>query len=81
MRGNKKISFPETVLESKALAELIESLKEIYDYVILDCPPALVVTDPIIISKYADCQVLVAKYKQTKKAELVETVRNAWLTR
>ena len=71
----EKISFPETVLESKALAELIESLKEIYDYVILDCPPALVVTDPIIISKYADCQVLVAKYKQTKKAELAETVR------
>lgn len=71
----EKISFPETSLESKALAELIEKLREIYDYVILDCPPSLIVTDSIIISRIADCQVLVAKYKQTKKAELAETVR------
>ena len=71
----EKISFPETILESKALSNLIETLKNMYDYVILDCPPALVVTDPMIIARCADCQVLVAKYKQTKKAELAETVR------
>lgn len=71
----EKISFPETSLESKALADLIARLREMYDYVILDCPPALVVTDSIIISKIADCQILVAKHKQTKKVELAETVR------
>ena len=71
----EKISFPETALESKALGELISQLRNLYDYVILDCPPSLMVTDSIIFSKHADCQILVAKYKQTKKAELVEVVR------
>lgn len=71
----EKIAFPETLLESKALGELISKLKEIYEYIIIDCPPSLVVTDSMIISKYVDCQLLIAKYKQTKKAELAETIR------
>lgn len=71
----EKISFPETLLDSRNLEELINSLREKYDYVILDCPPVLVATDPILISKYADCQVFVISYMKTKKIEAVEAVK------
>lgn len=71
----EKINFPETLLDSKVLEELINTLRETYDYVILDCPPVLLVTDPIIISKHADCQVFVVSYKKTKKAEAVESIK------
>lgn len=71
----EKINFPETLLDSKVLEELINTLRETYDYVILDCPPVLLVTDPIIISKHADCQVFVVSHKKTKKAEAVESIK------
>jgi len=71
----EKINFPETLLDSKVLEDLIKQLKEMYDYVILDCPPVLLVTDPIIVSKYADCQVFVVSHKKTKKAEAVEAIK------
>ena len=71
----EKINFPETLLDSKVLEELINKLKDLYDYIILDCPPVLLVTDPIIISKHADCQVFVVSHKKTKKAEAIEAIR------
>lgn len=71
----EKITFPETLLDSHALEELINSLREMYDYVILDCPPVLLVTDPIIISKHSDCQIFIVSHKKTKKAEAVEAIK------
>lgn len=45
---------PAELLNSDYFPELLEELKENYDYVLLDTPPLLAVTDPSIVSPLAD---------------------------
>jgi len=71
----KHISFPHIVLESQKTLKLIESLRNEYEYIIIDTPPVLSVTDSSIVSKYADGVVYVAAYNKTKKDDCKEGLR------
>lgn len=71
----KHLSFPHIVLESQKTIKLIESLRNEYEYIIIDTPPVLSVTDAAIISKLADGVVYVAAYNKTKKDDCKEGLR------
>ncbi|HOP57415.1 MAG TPA: CpsD/CapB family tyrosine-protein kinase [Bacillota bacterium] len=63
----KHLSFPHIVLESHKASDLIAKLRKEYDYIIVDTPPVLSVTDSLIVSKYADGVLYVVAYNKTKK--------------
>lgn len=50
---------PSELLVSEKMQNFIECLKDKYDYIILDTPPVIMVTDAQILSKYADGCILV----------------------
>ncbi|MDJ0680784.1 MAG: polysaccharide biosynthesis tyrosine autokinase [Xenococcaceae cyanobacterium MO_167.B52] len=52
---------PLSLLESKQMDLFIESIKEDYDYIIIDTPPLLLFADALILSKIADGVLLVAR--------------------
>ena len=52
---------PSELLMSDRLPVLVEELKKQYDYIILDCVPALVVADSSIIGRVADLTVYVIR--------------------
>lgn len=64
---------PSFLLTSVRFKELISKLRDTYDFIILDSPPILQITDYIHISKVSDAIVLVAAYGRTKRAQLRET--------
>lgn len=64
---------PSEMLSSRVMTKLIEVLKEKYDYVILDTPPVLAVTDAQILSTKVDGTILVVRAEKTKK----EAVQNS----
>ena len=64
---------PSEMLSSKAMENLLEKLRENFDYVILDTPPVQAVTDSQILSTKADGTILVVRAERTKK----ESVHNA----
>lgn len=64
---------PSEMLSSKAMGNLLETLKESFDYIILDTPPVQAVTDSQILSTKADGTILVVRAERTKK----ESVQNA----
>ena len=70
----EKVPYPHVVLESKKFSDLIEKLKEIYDYVILDSPPVLNVTDSLILSKDTDVVLFIINLKVAKKNEVKEAL-------
>ena len=61
---------PSELLERSKLDELIISLREIYDDIIIDTPPIHLVTDALIISRVADASMYIIRQGYTQKAEL-----------
>jgi len=62
-----RLSYPHIVLQSKKIQDMINELRKEYDFVVVDTPPVLSVTDALIISKIVDGVIYVAAYNQTKK--------------
>lgn len=45
---------PTELLETKKFADLLQSLRSAFDYIIIDCPPIEVVADAQIVDQYVD---------------------------
>jgi tyrosine-protein kinase Etk/Wzc len=61
---------PAELLMSKKVDALFETLKNQYDYIIVDTAPVSLVTDTLLIAKHADCFVYVARANMLEKRML-----------
>ncbi|WP_373747943.1 GumC family protein [Kaistella sp.] len=59
---------PTELLTNGRLNNLVEKLKPLYDYIILDTAPLMLVTDTLLFSDVADATVYVTRSKYTEKA-------------
>lgn len=66
---------PSELLGSAAMDRLLETLAEHFDFVLVDAPPLLLVTDAAVVSKKTRGAVLVAVSGATRKPELLGAVR------
>ena len=58
---------PSELILSEAMKELIDELKEKYDYIILDTPPVGLVSDALELVQYADVTLYIVRQNYTKK--------------
>ena len=58
---------PAELISKIELIQLIEELKERYDYVVVDTPPLGIVADALIIMKITDINVYIVREGVTKK--------------
>lgn len=61
---------PAELLHSDAMKRLLAQFREQYDHIVIDSPPALSVTDAVLLSVQADTVVLVIRAASTRKAAL-----------
>lgn len=66
---------PSELLGSQKLQRLVERLLQEYDYLIFDAPPALAVTDPIVLGQSLDGVLLVVDAGGTREPAMVQTVQ------
>ena len=64
---------PAEILSSEKMKNLIEDLKNMYDYIFIDTPPIGLVTDAGVLSSFTDGVVLVVKSESVEKKYLEET--------
>lgn len=64
------VDDPAELLESDRMAELIKTLKEHYEDILLDTPPLHLVTDAMILGRMSDLTVYMVRQDVTSKAEL-----------
>ncbi|MEO8534980.1 MAG: polysaccharide biosynthesis tyrosine autokinase [Flavobacterium sp.] len=58
---------PSELILSEAMKELIDELKQKYDYIILDTPPVGLVSDALELAQYADVTLYIVRQNYTKK--------------
>jgi polysaccharide biosynthesis transport protein len=66
--------FPAELLGSQRMKDLIAKWSAFYDFVIIDSPSLLAVTDAAVLSKNADITLLVARHAQSTR----KSVERAW---
>jgi capsular exopolysaccharide synthesis family protein len=68
-------SNPAELLGSFRMEQLIKDRRKDYDYIILDSPPVLLVSDAAILAKIADATVLVFNAATTRRGAAQRTIR------
>jgi succinoglycan biosynthesis transport protein ExoP len=68
--GGMTPPYPSELLGSDRMRVLIERLRTQYDFIVIDSPPVLPVTDALVLEGYADATVLVARLNSTTKIAL-----------
>ncbi len=72
-RGTE-VQNPTSILTSAKLAHLIDELRKDYDFVLVDCPPVLLISDYIHISRLSDGVIFNIAFASTKKAQVRDAV-------
>jgi len=65
---------PAELLDSKRFDSLIEEAKTQFDLILIDSPPVLMVTDPVILSTKTDGAIIVLRSQKTTKPVLKRAV-------
>lgn len=72
--AGQKTTAITNALTSDRLKNMLEELKESYDYILLDTPPTHLVSDPFYISKIVDGVVYVVGQNSAKKKDVREGI-------
>lgn len=67
---------PAELINSERTAELIDKLREMYDYIIIDSAPAGILTETLILMKQADLNVFIVRMDKTIKEAYKQTLKN-----
>lgn len=75
MPRGKHPNNPASLLSTDKFSNLLVQLVAIYDYIIIDTPPVLAVSDAIIIAQYADKVLMVTRYNHSVEGQLAYAVK------
>lgn len=66
---------PASLLSTDKFSNMLVHLVAIYDYIIIDTPPVLAVSDAIIIAQYADKVLMVTRYNHSVEGQLAYAIK------
>ena len=75
LNRGEKAPYPTAVLGSENMKKLFEQLRKMYEYIIVDCPPILAVSDAAVVSKLCDGCLFVVSQSKTERAAAKEAVK------
>lgn len=74
LTSGKKIANPNELLSSQAFKRYLEKLRKSYDYILIDCPPVLLVSDAIPVGNIADGTLFIYSCEETKKQNALSAI-------
>jgi succinoglycan biosynthesis transport protein ExoP len=75
MHAGKVPPNPLELLASKRFEKMLEELREEYEYIIMDCAPALAVSDALVVSRLSDSLIYVVRADATPFQAAEEGIR------
>lgn len=73
LTAGSKPPNPVSFLNSPKMEAFLEITKKVYDIIIIDIPPVLIVSDALVISKYVDSLLLVVRSERSTIPEIMRT--------
>ena len=73
--GDQPISSPTQLLRHDKIAELVASVRPMFDYIILDTPPCSMMADAESLARYADKVVYVVRRDHASNAQIFDGVQ------
>lgn len=67
---------PAELIASDRCSEFINELKEMYDYIIIDTPPLMWVTDALLLMKHVDTSIYVVRQGETNKQVFESVIKD-----
>ncbi len=58
---------PSSLMDSDSMRQFLKEQRDLFDFIILDCPPALVVADSLALAPLADAVLVVADAKESDR--------------
>ena len=65
---------PAELLQSRRMSDLLAEQAQLFDFVLVDCPPVLGLADTLAVAPYVDAVLLVASAESTTKGALIHAV-------
>jgi capsular exopolysaccharide synthesis family protein len=65
--AGRAVSNPSELFDSRAIGNLVTEMKFYYDLIVIDSPPVIPVSDPMLLAQEVDGVVLVVKAGQTQR--------------
>ena len=65
---------PTLLLQGEEMHRMLKTLREMYDYVILDFPPVTTVTDAVLLADVVDGYLIVVRHERTDYRAIIDTV-------
>ena len=75
MPRGKHPNNPASLLSTDKFSNMLVQLVAIYDYIIVDTPPVLAVSDAVIVAQYADKVLMVTRYNHSVEGQLAYAVK------
>ncbi len=72
--AGKSLPNPATIIASKSLQYLIEEIKQHYEVVIIDSPPARIVSDASVLAAIADVAIMIVRSMKTPRRQANITI-------
>lgn len=80
LTAGTKTPNPQELLSGERFKQLIDKLKERFEFIVIDCPPVMSVADAIPVSNIADGTIFVVSAKDTNKHDaktaITQLIRN-----
>lgn len=73
-RVSEYSNSPLTFFNSEIFSKSLEQLKERFDYIVIDTPPVLAVSDALLLVKYADININVVRHNMTKHRDYIQSL-------
>lgn len=66
---------PSELVGSPAMGAFLADMRAAYDYIVVDTPPVLIVSDCLALSKYVDGFLMVVRHSKTRRRSIKEAVQ------
>lgn len=75
LSGDNTVDRPQPLLDTPKLRQLLDTLRERMDYIIIDTPPAGILSDAATIAKYTDATIYVVRQDHANSTQIYDAVQ------